>query len=123
MAEYGFSKDSRLLTAADYKAVFDKAQYKVSCRHFLMLAASNVGGSKRLGIVVAKKNVAQAVHRNRIKRQIRESFRKTSAGIQPLDVVVLARRDADKLSNSQVSKFLNNLWQDLENKLVGNSNS
>ena len=55
MAEFGFHKDSRLLNAADYKAVFDNAQYKVSCRHFLILAVSNEDGAKRLGMVIAKK--------------------------------------------------------------------
>ena len=121
MAEFGFHKDSRLLNAADYKAVFDNAQYKVSCRHFLILAVSNEGGAKRLGMVIAKKNVAKAVQRNRIKRQIRESFRKARHRIEPLDVVVLARRDVDKLRNPQVVVSLNSLWCDLEKKLLGTS--
>ena len=119
MAEFGFPKDSRLLNAADYKAVFDNAQYKVSCRHFLMLAVSNDRGAKRLGMVIAKKSVAKAVQRNRIKRQIRESFRKTRPGIEPFDVVVLARKDVDKLSNPQVMVSLSSLWCDLEQKLLG----
>ena len=119
MAEFGFPKDSRLLNAADYKAVFDNAQYKVSCRQFLMLAVSNDRGAKRLGMVIAKKNVAKAVQRNRIKRQIRGSFRKTRPRIEPLDVVVLARKDVDKLRNLQVMVSLNSLWCDLEQKLLG----
>lgn len=119
MAEFGFPKDARLLTAADYKVVFDNTQYKVSCRHFLMLAVPNGGKAKRLGMVIAKKNVAKAVQRNRIKRQIRETFRKTNSNNQSIDVVVLARKDADKLNNAQVSKSLNTLWQDLDSKLIG----
>ena len=121
MAEFGFHKDSRLLNAADYKAVFDNAQYKVACRHFLILAVSNEGGAKRLGMVIAKKNVAKAVQRNRIKRQIRESFRKARHRIEPLDVVVLARKDVDKLRNPQVVVSLNSLWCDLEKKLLDTS--
>jgi ribonuclease P protein component len=118
VAEFGFPKESRLLTAADYKAVFDNSQYKVSCRHFLMLATLSQHQTKRLGMVLAKKNIGKAVQRNRIKRQIRETFRHTHAQFPSLDVVVLARRDAAKLSKSQLTKFLNGLWLDLENKLI-----
>jgi len=121
VAEFGFPKDSRLLTAADYKAVFDHTQYKVSCRHFLILAVTNKGESRRLGLVIAKKNVARAVARNRIKRQIRASFRTGCQGLEAVDVVVLARRDADKLSNAQIVNKLNSLWQDLEKKLHSTS--
>ena len=117
MAEFSFPKESRLLTAADYKAVFDNSQYKVSCRHFLMLATISQRNTKRLGLVLAKKHIGKAVQRNRIKRQIRESFRNTHAQFPSLDVVVLARRDADKLNNAKLAEFLNALWLDLENKL------
>ncbi|MDD9897128.1 MAG: ribonuclease P protein component [Gammaproteobacteria bacterium] len=117
MAEFGFPKNSRLQTAADYKAVFDHTQHSVSCRHFLMLAVTNNAESRRLGLVIAKKNVNKAVQRNRLKRQIRESFRTGCVGLGAIDVVVLARRDADKLSNAQVANKLNSLWQDLESKV------
>ncbi len=43
-------------------------------------------------MVIAKKNVARAVDRNRIKRQIREAFRKIqNVDDSALDIVVLAR--------------------------------
>ena len=70
-------------------------------------------------MVIAKKNVAKAVQRNRIKRQIRESFRRIRPRIEPLDVVVLARKDVDKLRKPQVMVSLNSLWCDLEQKLLG----
>lgn len=88
-----------------------------------MLASTTSDTSKRLGMVVAKKNVAHAVQRNRIKRQIRESFRNQDNNAKPVDVIVLARRDADKLTNSQVAKSLNSLWRDLEIKLLGHNKS
>lgn len=121
MAKYGFPKESRLLTSADYSAVFDHTHYKVSCRHFLILATKNEANSKRLGIVIAKKNVAKAVERNRIKRQIRECFRKSHRQLGSVNLVVLARRDTDKLSNSQLTNNLDSLWLDLEKKLLGHT--
>lgn len=117
MAEFGFPKTSRLLNAADYKAVFDNAQYKVSCRHFLVLANRNGRSSARLGLVIAKKNVALAVQRNRIKRQLRDTFRLRRRLLDDLDVVVLARKDADKLDNKALKNTIESLWQDLHRKL------
>ena len=117
MPASGFSKNSRLLKAADYKAVFDGAQFNVSCRRFLVLAVSNGLSRSRLGLVVAKKNIPGAVQRNRIKRHVRESFRRSSGLTRPLDLVVLVRKDADKLNGSQLSQQINALFQDLNIKL------
>lgn len=117
MADSGFSKNKRLLTAAEYGAVFSGAQFKVSCHYFLILAVCNESQNPRLGLVVAKKNIHTAVQRNRIKRQIRESFRQRMDKASDLDLVVLVRKDADKLSNKQLAKELASLLQDLDSKL------
>ena len=113
MAEFGFPKTSRLLNAADYKAVFSNAQFKVSCRQFLVLANRNSRSSARLGLVIAKKNVSLAVQRNRLKRQLRNTFRHNRELLDELDLVVLARKDADKLDNRELKDTIEALWQDL----------
>lgn len=117
MAEFGFPKTSRLLNAADYKAVFSNAQFKVSCRHFLVLANRNSRSSARLGLVIAKKNVALAIQRNRIKRQLRNTFRHNRELLDRLDLVVLARKGADKLDNKELIETIDSLWQDLHGKM------
>jgi ribonuclease P protein component len=122
VADSSFSKTSRLLTAADFKAVFTKAQLKVSCRYFLMLAIKNNSSKPRLGLVIAKKNVPKAVHRNRIKRLMRESFRLNPGLVERLDLVVLARKDADKLDNSLIRAKLEKLITDISNKLKSGDN-
>lgn len=117
MADNAFSQSCRLLTASDYKNVFDKSQLKVSSRYFLVLATTNSLPTPRVGLVIAKKNVGKAVHRNRIKRLIRQSFRTQKSTLNNLDLVVLARKDADKLENQAVVDQLSQLWQDLAKKL------
>lgn len=117
MSVFSFPKTSRLLNAADYKAVFSDAQFKVSSRHFLVLARTNNRSGSRIGLVIAKKNVALAVQRNRIKRQLRDTFRHSRALLDTLDLVVLARKDADKLNNSQLKDTIESLWQDLHTKM------
>lgn len=118
MADNAFSQSCRLLTASDYKTVFDKSQLKVSNRYFLVLATINNLPTPRMGLVIAKKNVGKAVQRNRIKRLIRQSFRTQKSTLDNLDLVVLARKDADKLENQAIADQLTQLWQDLAKKLT-----
>ena len=119
----GFSKTSRLLNAADYKAVFNNAQFKVSSRHFLVLAIDNDRLNSRLGLVIAKKHVPLAVQRNRIKRLIRNAFRINSELLPCLDLVVLARKDADRLGNKQLTEAIVALWRELNMKRNRKANS
>jgi len=111
-----FSKSKRLLTAHDYKAVFDQAKWKVSSKELLCLSNSNGFNSPRLGLVIAKKNVKLAVQRNRVKRVIRESFRLHQADIPNIDIVILARRGLAELSNDELHVLLQKQWQRLSKK-------
>ena len=114
-----FGKSRRLLNAADYSRVFEHADARASHRHLLLLATANHHSQHRLGLVIAKKSVRQAVQRNRIKRLSREFFRKLSPGDTNFDVVLLARRGLDDLDNAQVSSILREQWQ----KLLRNTSS
>jgi len=87
-----------------------------------MLAIKNNSSKPRLGLVIAKKNVPKAVHRNRIKRLMRESFRLNPGLVERLDLVVLARKDADKLDNSLIRAKLEKLITDISNKLKSGDN-
>lgn len=116
MSGYGYPKNSRLLSAAEYTAVFNRNQFKVANRYFLILALQHKDSNPRLGTVVAKKNIATAVQRNRIKRIIRESFRHQQDTLANLDIVVLVRKGTDQLQNNEISNSLLRLWQDLGKK-------
>lgn len=111
LSSLSFSKQRRLLTASQYKAVFDDATWKVSNREWLILARTNGQPTARLGLVLAKKNVRLAVQRNRLKRLVRETFRLQQ--LKGLDVVVLCRKGADAKTNPEIITDLNMLWQKL----------
>ena len=68
----------------------------------------------RLGLVIGKKNVRLSVERNRIKRQIRESFRNNQSQIGNWDLVVIARKGLAEQSNDELAKQLNRLWQRMD---------
>ena len=120
MACCGFDKSKRLLEAAEFQAIFDNAQLKVSSRYFLFLSRPTKLANARLGLVISKKNIRTAVGRNRVKRAIRETFRR-QAEYPSLDTVVLARRGADQLDSSELLSTLNSLWHQLSNRARNNS--
>ncbi|MGK0442127.1 MAG: ribonuclease P protein component [Pseudohongiellaceae bacterium] len=114
--DFSFGKSLRLLDAATYKSVFDDAQIKVSKQQVLLLSRPNGLNHPRVGLVIAKKNVRLASQRNRIKRNIRETFRLQQHQLGGIDTVVLARRGLDQLNNSDLQSLFDQLWQQLERK-------
>lgn len=108
-----FTRDKRLLNAADYKYVFDAADRRASHKHLLLLGRYNHQPQCRLGMVIAKKHVKLAVQRNRIKRVTREFLRCCPATDRNLDVIVLARQGVDQLDNATLSSILRQQWQKL----------
>ncbi|KAA1174149.1 ribonuclease P protein component [Marinobacter salinexigens] len=115
MKALSFPKSHRLLRPADYGKVFDDVQLKVPHRNFLILATPNSLGHARVGLIFSKKNLRLAVQRNRIKRQVRESFRQQT-DLPNLDVVVLGRQGLTHLDNTAVQASLNDLWHRLKKK-------
>jgi ribonuclease P protein component len=111
-----FGKDRRLLKASEYKEVFDNNAYRVAHPKHLLLVKPNGNNVSRLGLVVGKKNVPTAVGRNRVKRAVRETFRKTPLPLA-LDIVFLARKDADKLSSFEMTTLLQQTWAKLAARL------
>jgi len=114
--DFTFPKEVRLLTASDYSNVFQDVQLRVSSKNFLILARNYGIDHPRLGIIIAKKNVKLAVERNRLKRQLRETFRKKRELLPNLDIVLLAKKGANSCDNSLIAKELEYLWQKLKQK-------
>ena len=113
MPSESFSTEYRLRKSADFEAVFKNTTIRVSGKYLLLLAKKNNLGHPRLGLVVAKKNVPQAVQRNRIKRNLRESFRCNTDCLAEFDLVLLCRWGIDKLDNSSIRAALTELWTQL----------
>lgn len=112
-----FGKSLRLLSSSDFQSVFDGAAARISHQHFLILARANQLDHPRLGLVIAKKHIRLAVARNRIKRLIRESFRQQQQSLAGIDVIVLARKGMDDLTNPVIAKQLQQQWQRVIRKL------
>ena len=117
MPSHRFNKKQRLLSASDYKEVFDHNNVKISNSSLLILAKPSSGDHSRLGLVIAKKNIPTAVQRNRVKRVVRETFRHQEFTVA-MDIVFLARNRANQLSTQQLTQLLSTVWIDFEAKCV-----
>jgi ribonuclease P protein component len=104
-----FGRDDRLTKPSEFERVFNNP-IKDSSRYFTVLARVNDSDHARLGLAIAKKNIHQAVQRNRIKRLVRESFRHSSDKLGHVDIVVMARRGADQADRATLRDTLNQHW-------------
>ena len=116
-----FGKDRRLLKASEFKEVFDNNAFRVAHPKHLLLVKPNDTQVSRLGLVVGKKNVPTAVGRNRVKRAVREVFRTMPLPLS-LDIIFLARKDADKLSSVEMTALLQQSWARLSARLEKDAN-
>ena len=106
----GFPKSARLLNGSDYGRVFGDAS-AVSDAAFTILCRPNDLGRPRLGLAISKKMLRRAVDRNRVKRIVRESFRRHAVELQGRDFVVLARRGIRPDGREGLWKSLDRLWE------------
>ncbi|NQY33883.1 MAG: ribonuclease P protein component [Alteromonadaceae bacterium] len=110
MVTYNFNRESRLLTPDHFQAVFSKP-LRFGSSHITILITPNLDQRNRLGLAIAKKRVKLAVQRNRIKRQIRESFRLNQHNLPHIDIVVMVKSGTDKLDNSEINRQLEKIWR------------
>jgi len=113
-----FSRQSRLLKPAEFKLVFQQA-IRSGDDCFRILARANGVQRHRLGMAISKKSCARAVGRNRIKRLVRESFRKQMTGSvaeTALDFVVMSTTATANRSNKTLNESLSVHWKILIRK-------
>ncbi|MBS9781746.1 MAG: ribonuclease P protein component [Gammaproteobacteria bacterium] len=143
MAKHSFGSARRLKKPNEFSTVYQHNQTRVKGQYFIVLAFSyikqfestedfenadtsdiiltlsdgrtEIFSGARVGAVVSKKVSKLAVQRNRIKRLIREQFRKQSHP-DGFDFVVIAIPKAAKADNQQLTNELNYLWKKLHKR-------
>ena len=78
---------------------------RLHTRHFGLTLAPSQGGHPRLGLVVTKR-LGKAVRRNRVKRLLREFFRRHKDQFPPEDLIIMAKKGATALTYQQVQEEL-----------------
>ena len=107
-----FPRRARLTGRNAFADVFAQP-IKSSDRHFTVLARANPFGYPRLGLAISRKVAKSAVARNRIKRVIRESFRRHQLEIGGLDCVVAGRAGLAEQDSAVLFTALQRHWRKL----------
>lgn len=110
MPGFIFPGTARLQHPREFKRVFATG-LRQSDPCFTVLSLVNTGGEARLGLVAARKNIRRAVDRNRIKRVIRESFRRQRSTLPPRDFVIMIRSTAGNRPSAALQQSLAQHWQ------------
>jgi ribonuclease P protein component len=108
-----FPRQVRLTGPAEYQRVFDHCRCKASNRWMTVLATPNDRNTARIGLIISRRTARKAVERNRIKRQIRESFRHCQSRLDRLDIVVIGRSGIASQSNRVLALSLERIWRRL----------
>ncbi|MBF0461466.1 MAG: ribonuclease P protein component [Magnetococcales bacterium] len=104
-----FPKSARLLDGTDFRSV-TAAGRKIGGRFFLLFALATVCSNARLGLTVSRK-VGKAVVRTRVKRQMREFFRRNRPELADgLDFVLIARPQAGGATSEALRRDLQKLF-------------
>ncbi|TKJ35102.1 ribonuclease P protein component [bacterium (candidate division B38) B3_B38] len=100
-----FTREHRLTTQSDFKRVYQVGK-KLYSPFFILYLAPNHLRHNRLGVVASKK-IGGSVVRNRIKRVVREAFRRYPCQREHgLDMVVVSSPSIVSLDGGQVAELL-----------------
>ena len=102
-------RSERLLHSEDYRRTIAN-RCRSDDQLFTVYAAKRETDNARLGITVSRRVSTKAVRRNRLKRRVRESFRYHKQPLAGLDLVVIARQEANKTGSLQVDQSLLGHW-------------
>lgn len=110
-----FGKNVRLRRRSQFLAVQEKgARINADC--LLVVWRRNEGSDTRLGLTVSSK-VGPAVVRNRIRRHLREFFRKRQMEFpRGVDVVVIARQSASEAEQPVLHRAFARALAELQKK-------
>jgi ribonuclease P protein component len=116
----GFPHAARLKKPHEFQSVFQQGR-RINAAVFRLHvrrddAAETATGSDdihqaRLGISVPKRVAPRSVDRNRIRRIVRENFRKLRPWLLPGDYVLVAQRDVVAVPANALREVLDSLWR------------
>lgn len=105
MSNNRFPKANRLVSEGDFSLVYEQG-LRLDGGEFVFYLLKNSNSVPRIGIVTPK-YLGNATKRNRIKRIIRENFRKNKEIFEGFDFIVRPKKDASDLSNTELAdRFL-----------------
>ncbi len=90
-----FTKQAKLIKTDEFSSVFNFRK-RITAKFLAVHYQPNSLGHARLGLVVGKKIAKRAVHRNYMRRVLREFFRTQQHKISAVDLVVRVQKKFEK---------------------------
>jgi ribonuclease P protein component len=122
-AQLSFAAADRLHRSAEFLRL-QRNGVRFQSPHFVLYAGSldNEPTRSRLGVTVSRR-IGNAVVRNRVKRRVRESFRKALRAQLPAgtSLVVIARGGAGALESAAIADELVMAARNLRGRIAGRS--
>lgn len=114
--DFCLPRHHRLRTPRDFARVLE-GRITGCSQYFRYSLVPNNLARPRLGVAVSRKVSGLSVHRNRIKRQLKEFFRHNQEETRGYDLVVMSIPGTGYLSNKEIRNDLKKLWEKLERHL------
>ena len=115
MSNAGLPRQARLRRPGDFAALRTSSG-RAGGRCFHLRYRENELGHARLGLAISKRVSKRAVERNRIKRLLRESFRRVRHQLPAVDMMVMAREQAAGVCGTELLRDIDGMWK----KLIAN---
>ena len=112
MSSAGLPREARLRRPGEFAALRSSSG-RAGGRCFHLRYRDNELGGARLGLAISKRVSKRAVERKRIKRLVRESFRRVRHRLPAIDLMVMAREQAAGVPGPELLGELEALWQKL----------
>jgi len=97
-----FGRDRRILRRAEYLETYSTGR-RLAGRWLVFFVRAAAGRAGRLGVTITKKT-GSAVVRNRLRRRIRELYRRSGLRESPQDVVVNVRPGAEGTAFEELAR-------------------
>ena len=115
-----FTKKAKLIKTDEFSSVFNFRK-RIFAQFLAVHYQPNSLGHPRLGLVVGKKTAKSSVHRNYMRRVMRELFRFNQHGINPLDLVVRVQKKFNKKDFLAVTQEFDALVKKINQRTLVNS--
>ena len=103
-----FTKQTKLIKTDEFSSVFNFRK-RITAKFLAVHYQPNTLAFARLGLVVGKKIAKRAVHRNYMRRVLREFFRTQQHTISAMDLVVRVQKKFEKQDFMQIKQEFDGL--------------
>ena len=107
-SDNSFPPKFKIKSSRDFRNIFSEGT-KIHSANFILYVKLNSLGFPRLGVSVGKKASSSSVRRNRMKRVLREVFRKNKSAFSSNDVVFVVKNDVSDKKSSELRSEIKKL--------------